>query len=303
MGSDDKPGEFGRSAFDRSVRRFPQVLAATTYPQQDHGGRPGLSGGPTLHCMKRQRILLILLLAVVLLGLVLDAFAMGAPARANEGGGWTWPLEPRPEVVDGFDPPDDPYGAGHRGVDLAGRVGQPVLSVADGRVSFVGMIAGRGVVVVDHGAERSTYEPVIGEVRVDQRVHAGDPLGRLELVGSHCWPRACLHLGRIAGETYRDPLALLGGGGPIRLLPFHAPPAHAPDAVPPRGVPPGPMPPGSGLRGVAPGTLPPGSGPPRVEPLDTPPRAGPSSGGSATVDDRVTAAIRAALASLVREFG
>jgi hypothetical protein len=180
---------------------------------------------------RRHRVLLILLLVVVILGLVLDAFAIAASARADDPDDWAWPLEPQPEVVDGFDPPDDPYGAGHRGVDLAGRVGQPVLSVADGRVSFVGVIAGRGVVVVDHGAERSTYEPVIGEVRVDQRVHAGDPLGRLELVGSHCWPRACLHLGRIAGETYRDPLALLGGSGRIRLLPFHAPGTGSPAAA------------------------------------------------------------------------
>jgi hypothetical protein len=172
---------------------------------------------------RRHRVLLILLLAVVVLLLALDAFAMETPRHADDGDEWTWPLDPRPEVVDGFDPPDDPYGAGHRGVDLAGRVGQPVLAVADGRVSFAGTIAGRGVVVVDHGAERSTYEPVIGEVRRDQRVSAGDPLGRLELVGSHCWPQACLHLGRIAGETYRDPLELLGSSGPIRLLPFHTP--------------------------------------------------------------------------------
>jgi Peptidase family M23 len=253
---------------------------------------------------RRHRILLILLLVVVVLGLVLDAFAMAVPARADDGDGWTWPLEPRPEVVDGFDPPDDPYGSGHRGVDLAGRVGQPVLSVADGRVSFVGVIAGRGVVVVDHGAERSTYEPVIGGVRVDQRVHAGDPLGRLELVGSHCWPRACLHLGRIVGETYRDPLALLGGGGPIRLLPFHAPTAASPDAVPRGGGPPGTVLPGT----VLPGTTPPASGPPGSGPwgigsLDRPSRAGPPSAGSSTIDDRVTAAIRAALASLARVFG
>ena len=95
---------------------------------------------------RRHRLLLILLLVVVILGLILDAFAMGSPERTDNGG-WTWPLDPRPEVVEAFDPPDDRYGSGHRGVDLAGRVGQPVLAVTDGRVSFVGMIAGRGVVV------------------------------------------------------------------------------------------------------------------------------------------------------------
>ncbi|HYJ66181.1 MAG TPA: peptidoglycan DD-metalloendopeptidase family protein [Nocardioidaceae bacterium] len=223
---------------------------------------------------RRHRILLVLLLVVVIVGLVLDAFAMGTSARSDNNS-WTWPLDPRPEIVDGFDPPDDPYGSGHRGADLASHVGQPVLAVAGGRVSFVGVIAGRGVVVVDHGAERSTYEPVIGEVRVDQPVQAGDPLGRLELVGSHCWPRACLHLGRIAGETYRDPLELLGGGGPIRLLPFHESAAAAPEA-------------GQSDGGRS---LPVGG-----------PFVGPPSSDSATVDARVIAAIHAALTTVVREF-
>src|SRR3954471_12809427 len=31
-----------------------------------------------------------------------------------------WPLQPEPAVVHGFDPPDSPYGPGHRGVDLLG---------------------------------------------------------------------------------------------------------------------------------------------------------------------------------------
>jgi murein DD-endopeptidase MepM/ murein hydrolase activator NlpD len=170
---------------------------------------------------RRNRVLLIVILAVAIFGVVLDAFVMAAPVRSPAGDHrWSWPLEPRPEVVESFDPPDDLYGAGHRGVDLAGRVGQPVLAVADGEVTFVGMIAGRGVVVVDHDGERSTYEPVVGTVRVGQSVLGGQPIGRLELVGSHCWPRACLHLGRIADETYLDPLDLLGGGA-VRLLPFH----------------------------------------------------------------------------------
>ena len=60
----------------------------------------------------------------------------------------------------GFDPPDVPWGAGHRGVDLGGQIGQPVHAALPGTVSFVGRVAGRGVVVVDHGATRTTYEPV-----------------------------------------------------------------------------------------------------------------------------------------------
>ena len=65
----------------------------------------------------------------VLLGLLLGLPLPSAPARAEEPDPvGVWPLDPRPEVVATFDPPDDPWGAGHRGVDLAGRIGQPVRS-------------------------------------------------------------------------------------------------------------------------------------------------------------------------------
>ncbi|XBB69847.1 peptidoglycan DD-metalloendopeptidase family protein [Nocardioides sp. WV_118_6] len=133
-----------------------------------------------------------------------------------------WPLAPVPQVVHGFDPPDLPYGAGHRGVDLAGHPGQPVRSALPGQVTFAGRIAGRGVVVVGHGATRTTYEPVAAsaDLAVGTPVAAGGVLGRLELVGSHCHPHACLHWGWIAGRTYLDPLRLVGFAGPVRLLPL-----------------------------------------------------------------------------------
>jgi hypothetical protein len=74
------------------------------------------------------------------------------------------------------------------------------------------------VVVVDHGATRTTYEPVSAVVRVGQAVLQGQRLGTLEPAGSHCLPAACLLWGWRRGDTYLDPL-LLVGGGPIRLLP------------------------------------------------------------------------------------
>lgn len=130
-----------------------------------------------------------------------------------------WPLHPQPEVVAGFDPPDSTWGSGHRGVDLLGSVGQHVRTALDGRISFAGRLAGRGVVVVDHGATRTTYEPVTATVHVGEEVTSGETLGLLELSGSHCFPRACLHWGWLRGETYLDPL-LLVGSGPVRLLPL-----------------------------------------------------------------------------------
>lgn len=133
-----------------------------------------------------------------------------------------WPLDPVPDVVRGFDPPDVPWGSGHRGVDLAGAVGQAVRSALPGTITYAGRLAGRGVVVVSHGDTRTTYEPVAAAFSVGDQVAAGEVLGRLELAGSHCFPSACLHWGWLRGEVYLDPLDLVGAG-PVRLLPFLAP--------------------------------------------------------------------------------
>jgi murein DD-endopeptidase MepM/ murein hydrolase activator NlpD len=138
-----------------------------------------------------------------------------------------WPLDPRPDVVSDFNPPETRWGSGHRGVDLVGRVGQPVHAALAGRVAFAGTLAGRGVVVVDHGATRTTYEPVAASVSVGDQVGTGAVLGRLQLFGSHCFPRSCLHWGLIEGrEHYLDPLTLVGAG-PVRLLPLDGAPVFA----------------------------------------------------------------------------
>jgi murein DD-endopeptidase MepM/ murein hydrolase activator NlpD len=145
--------------------------------------------------------------------------ALAVPGGTSPDPVGVWPLSPTPEVVRAFDPPDSPYGAGHRGVDLLGAVGESVRAALPGTVTYAGRLAGRGVVVVDHGATRTTYEPVLATVPVGTAVAGGDPLGALELAGSHCFPRACLHWGWIRGETYLDPLRLVGAG-PVRLLPL-----------------------------------------------------------------------------------
>ncbi|MFZ0142175.1 MAG: peptidoglycan DD-metalloendopeptidase family protein [Aeromicrobium sp.] len=170
---------------------------------------------------------MLLTRAAVLSLLVLASVA--APARGGDGS-WDWPLEdPRNQhsVEATFDPPDTEYSAGHRGIDLPGRVGEPVRAVAPGRVTFAGSVAGVGVVTVDHGAERSTYQPVDPRVRRGDAVEAGDVVGRLRGDGAHC-PTACLHLGRRQGETYLDPLDRLGSESPVRLVdpdgPVPAPP-------------------------------------------------------------------------------
>lgn len=172
-----------------------------------------------------RRPVLALLLAVrlvcppLLAALALAVGATPAAARDPDPVG-VWPLSPQPEVVRGFDPPTDPWGAGHRGVDLRGSPGQPVRAALAGEVTFAGLLAGRGVVVVAHAdGTRTTYEPVTVRVAVGDTVAAGDRLGLLAWAGTHCPPASCLHWGWRRGETYLDPLGLVGGG-PVRLLPL-----------------------------------------------------------------------------------
>ncbi len=172
--------------------------------------------------------LLALLVMVIAFPLMTWGRLTAGNATDEGAGAWQWPLRPTPTVERGFEPPADPWGPGHRGVDLTGRVGQAVLAVDDGTVAFAGFVGGRGVVTVRHGPLRSTYQPVLPEVRAGQQVDVGDVLGRLTQVGSHCLPETCLHLGARRGRHYLDPLTLLGAVE-IRLKPLQPLPSRGPD--------------------------------------------------------------------------
>jgi murein DD-endopeptidase MepM/ murein hydrolase activator NlpD len=127
-----------------------------------------------------------------------------------------WPLSGSPVVQQGFDPPTVVWGRGHRGVDLVAQPGQAILAAAGGGVAFVGSIAGKPVISIDHGGIRTTYEPVISTLHVGERVAFGQVIGVLG-TGGHC--QGCLHWGLREGKNYLDPLLLVGGpGGRLRLV-------------------------------------------------------------------------------------
>ena len=165
----------------------------------------------------------VIAVAVLAVGLGL----LPRPATASSDP-WSWPLD-RHAVGERFDPPTDRYGAGHRGIDLAGAVGDPVRAVAAGRVTFAGRVGGVPVVAIDHGAERSTYQPVVASVRVGDAVEGRQVIGTLLGEHSHC-PGACLHLGRRAGDDYLDPLELLTSARFRLISPDGAPPPPPPGA-------------------------------------------------------------------------
>jgi len=138
--------------------------------------------------------------------------------------GYAWPLGPQvPVVVRPFEKPTHRFGPGHRGVDLTGPPGAAVLAAAAGLIVFAGVLAGRGVVSVQHAdGMRTTYEPVAPAVAAGVTVARGAVLGALAPGHPGC-PAACLHWGaRRDRTTYVDPLLLLAPRH-VRLLPVPDP--------------------------------------------------------------------------------
>ncbi len=198
-------------------------MLAAPPPERPKPGGAGLRAGSV-------RRVLLAALGVGVLALAMVAVT-GNPAHGHPAGdrsattptapraGYRWPLPGDPTVVRRFDPPPQPWLPGHRGVDLAGTPGEPVLAAGPGRVSFAGPVAGTAVISIRHpGGLRTTYQPVRATVRVGAQVDAGDQIGILLAGHPGCPSSACLHWGLRQGDTYLDPLALLGLGR-VRLLP------------------------------------------------------------------------------------
>jgi len=154
-----------------------------------------------------------LILFVAVAWAVLASSAAG-PARA--AGDWTWPVVG--PVIRGFDPPDSPYGSGHRGIDIAAPVGTPVRAAAAGLVTFAGPVGGRLFVTVDHGAGlESTYSFLDAiAVRRGDVVSQGQPIARSG-TGHAGDVVPALHFGVKLADVYVDPLDYLG---PIEVWRF-----------------------------------------------------------------------------------
>jgi murein DD-endopeptidase MepM/ murein hydrolase activator NlpD len=118
-------------------------------------------------------------------------------------------------VVRGFAAPDNPFAAGHRGVDLAAAPGEHVRAALPGLVTFAGLVAGKGWVTIRHtqGVGRTLagarLETTYGDldprlVVAGEQVEAGQVLGRLAATAGH------LDWGARLDGRYIDPLGLLG---------------------------------------------------------------------------------------------
>lgn len=151
--------------------------------------------------------------------LALAGALVGLPPPPT-GPTWLWPIGDgsRPAVAASFDAPVERWGSGHRGIDLRTAKGAQVTAVADGVVTHRAGIAGRGTVSITHDSGvRSTYEPVVSDLAVGDRVRRGRPIGRIGTGVNHCTPRTCLHLGAKRAEDYLDPRPFFGARRVILL--------------------------------------------------------------------------------------
>ncbi len=164
---------------------------------------------------------------------LLAAALLLAPAgRAARTPTWAWPIAPPHQIVRGFVAPASPYGAGHRGIDLAAAPGTLVTAPADGTVLWAGRIVDRGVVSIDHGGGiRSSVEPVEPLVVRGQPVRRGEPIARVATGGTH--PPGVLHLGARTAAGYVSPLTFLGGLQRAVLLPLDGAPRGTVSRRPP----------------------------------------------------------------------
>jgi len=149
-----------------------------------------------------KRLLLFLVVAWAVLG-------PSAAGQARAAGDWSWPVVG--PVIRGFDPPDTPFGSGHRGIDIAASVGTPVRAAEAGVVTFAGPVGGRLFLTIDHGwglESRYSFLSALSARRGDavsqgQMVarsgtgHAGDLIPNL-------------HFAVLLDDVYVDPLDYLG---------------------------------------------------------------------------------------------
>lgn len=160
----------------------------------------------------------MLLHAIALpLSLLLAGMSSSSAQGPALSGAWLWPV--RGAVINAFDPPDSPFGAGHRGIDIAVPVGTTILAPESGSVSFAGRVGGHLFITIDHGGElSSTYSWLsTSSVRRGDTVARGQWIGATG-VGHPGSTVPHLHFGvRFAG-SYLDPLTLLGPPSVVDLI-------------------------------------------------------------------------------------
>jgi murein DD-endopeptidase MepM/ murein hydrolase activator NlpD len=166
--------------------------------------------------MRRIRLFLLVAMPVTIASMLV------APGQAQAAGEWVWPVTG--PVIRGYEPPDDPYGSGHRGIDIAAAVGTPVRAAEAGTVTFAGKVGGELFVTVGHGRGLASTYSWVSQLLV----HTNDLVTRGQTiavsgVGHPGSTVAHLHFGAKLEGLYVDPMTYLvplSVAGMIRLAPL-----------------------------------------------------------------------------------
>jgi len=147
-----------------------------------------------------------------------DVAAAAAVGPAN----WTWPVVG--PVINAYDPPDTPFGAGHRGIDIAVPFGTTIVAPEAATVSFAGPVGGRLFVTLDHGGGLESTYSWVSAILVHKRdvVARGQPIA-ISGTGHPGSSVPHLHLGVKLADVYQDPMDYLGSisvSSFIRLAPI-----------------------------------------------------------------------------------
>ena len=163
----------------------------------------------------RSRLVSILVVASAI-------WVVATPASA--AGTWSWPVSG--PVIRAFDPPDSPFGSGHRGIDIAAPAGSDAVAPAAGVVVFAGPVGGRLFVTIDHGGGLESTLSWVGSIEVRR----GDVVAAGQVVATtgsghtgDIVPN--LHFGVRLDDEYADPLDYLSAlelTSIIRLAPLPA---------------------------------------------------------------------------------
>jgi hypothetical protein len=174
-------------------------------------------------------------LSIVVIGAL---FGTGIAERASPAyGTYAWPVQG--PVIRSFEPPPDPFGAGHRGIDIGTPFGTDVVAAEDGIVAFAGWVGGSLFISIDHeDGVRSTYSWLsVVDVSEGQPVQRGQAIGKTGQ-GHPGIPTPHLHFGTRIGDAYIDPMLMLERGsvaGLIHLAPLAPAPGLGPQAPWPDG--------------------------------------------------------------------
>jgi murein DD-endopeptidase MepM/ murein hydrolase activator NlpD len=161
------------------------------------------------------------LIRPILVALVGVQLSVTVPAAPAADGSWTWPV--RGPVIRAFDPPETPFGSGHRGIDVAAAFGTTVIAPEAGIVAFSGKVGGELFVTLDHGGGLTSTYSWLSEtfVRRGDVVPKGAAIARTGQ-GHAGASVPHLHFGVRLDGTYLDPMAFLeppSVSGFIRLAP------------------------------------------------------------------------------------